>query len=327
MSLPSAALDGPARRTVPSVEQPTERDLNDFAYFAAVVRHRGFGTASRATGIPKSRLSRRLRDLEDRLGARLIQRSTSRFEVTEIGQMFFAHCEAALAEIEAAEAVTQFYIGEPRGLLRVSSPPGDCADAIGNMLPGFLADYPNVRVELLVSMRRVDLISEQVDVAVRARSRLDTEQDLIVKQLATLHAVLVASPELLDRLGEPESIEDLSRYPTIGSRVTSPGEWTLLDETGAVHRHPHSPVVLSDDLTTIANLCQRSLGIALLPEAVVRSAIDDGRMRQVLPRLRSDSTILHMAFPTRRGMLPSVRIFIDRASQALIEQFRERRAI
>lgn len=327
MSSPSAALDASARRAVPSVEQAGDRDLNDFFYFAAIVRHRGFSAASRATGVPKSRLSRRVRELEDRLGARLVQRSTSRFEVTEIGQMFFAHCEAALAEIEAAETVTQFYVGEPRGLLRVSCPPGDCADAISNMLPGFLADYPNVRVELLVSMRRVDLISEQVDVAVRARSKLDTEQDLIVKQLAMLHAVLVAGPELIERLGEPKELSDLSRFPTIGSRTGPAGEWTLLDETGAVHRHHHSPVVVSDDLTAIAHLCRRSLGVALLPEAVVRSAIDDGRMRQVLPQYRSDTTILHMAFPTRRGMLPSVRIFIDRASQALIEQFRDRRAI
>ena len=116
------------------------------------------------------------------------------YDPTEL--VLTARAGTPLAEIEAAETVTQFYVGEPRGLLRVSCPPGDCADAISNMLPGFLADYPNVRVELLVSMRRVDLISEQVDVAVRARSKLDTEQDLIVKQLAMLHAVLVAGAVL-----------------------------------------------------------------------------------------------------------------------------------
>ena len=310
---------------MPPVGQEPVRDLNDFLYFAAIVRHRGFSAASRATGIPKSRLSRRVRELEDRLGARLVQRSTSRFEVTEIGHRFFAHCEAALREIESAEAVTQFFVGEPRGLLRVACPPGDCADAIANMLPAFLADYPNVRVELLVSMRRVDLIAEQVDVAVRARSKLDTEQDLIIKQLATLHAVLVACPSLVKAYGEPQTLEDLARFPTIGTGTgAQAGEWSLVDGEGRNQRHVHNPVVASDEITTIAELCRRALGVALLPEVVVKSALDEGRMRRILPQYRSDSVTLYMVFPTRRGMLPSVRLFIDRASAALVEHFRAR---
>lgn len=324
MSSNSASLDVHTGRAVPPMEQLADRDLNDFFYFAAVVRHRGFGAASRATGIPKSRLSRRLRDLEDRLGARLIQRSTSRFEVTSLGEMFFAHCETALAEIEAAENATQFFTGEPRGLLRVSAPPGDCADAIAKMLPRFLGDYPHVRVEMVVTMRRVDLIAEQVDVAVRARTRLDTEQDLIVRQLMTLHALLVASPSLVERHGEPLTVEDLPRFPTIGNgRGATAGEWSLVDDEGNSRTHRHTPTAAADDLPTVVRLCEGGLGLAMIPEIVVKSALDARKLVRVLPDYRSDSSILHLAFPTRRGMLPSVRVFIDSASSALVEHFRD----
>lgn len=307
---------------MPRVEQDTTRDLNEFSYFAEVVRHRGFGAASRATGIPKSRLSRKIRELEKRLGTLLIQRSTSRFEVTTLGEMFFAHCEAALSEIEAAENATQFFTGEPRGLLRVSTPPGDCADAISDMLPRFLADYPHVRVELVVAMRRIDLIGEQVDVAVRARTRLDSEQDLIVKQLMTLHAVLVASPRLLDSMGRPETLTDLARYPTIGSGRGAPAaEWSLVDGSGTGHTHRHAPIAAADDLPTVVRLCEGGLGLAMVPEVLAKGAINSGRLVHVLPQYRSDSSILHLAFPTRRGMLPSVRLFIDRVSEALVSHF------
>lgn len=307
------------------VEQLGARDLNDVFYFAAVVRHRGFGTASRATGIPKSRLSRRVRDLEDRLGARLIQRSTSRFEVTSLGEMFFAHCEAALAEIEAGENATQFFTGEPRGLLRVSTPPGDCAQAISNMLPKFLSDHPHVRVEMVVTMRPVDLIAEQVDVAVRARTRLDTEQDLIIKQLMVLHALLVASPALIQSLGTPTTVDDLSRFPTIGNgRGAAAAEWSLVDEEGAGHTHRHTPIAAADDLPTVVGLCEGGLGLAMVPEIIAKSALNAKRLVHVLPSYRSGSSILHLAFPTRRGMLPSVRMFIDSASTALVEHFRAR---
>lgn len=307
---------------MPLLEQDTTRDLNEFSYFAEVVRHRGFGAASRATGIPKSRLSRKIRELEKRLGTLLIQRSTSRFEVTTLGEMFFAHCEAALAEIEAAENATQFFTGEPRGLLRVSTPPGDCADAISGMLPRFLADYPHVRVELMVGMRRVDLIGEQVDVAVRARMRLDSEQDLIVKQLMTLHAVLVAAPQLIKSHGRPESLADLARYPTIGSgRGAAAAEWSIVDENGEGHTHRHAPVASADDLPTLVRLCEGGLGLAMVPEVIAKGALNAGRLVRVLPQYRSDSSILHLAFPTRRGMLPSVRLFIDRVSEALVSHF------
>src|SRR5580704_8695159 len=138
------------------------RDLNDLSFFAAVVTNGGFSAASRALDIPKSRISRRVAALENQLGVRLLERSTRRFSVTEVGQDVYRHARAAMAEAEAIEDVAARLKAEPQGLVRVSCPQG--ADRIlATELPGFLQRHPQLRVQVLVSNRRVDLIEEGVD--------------------------------------------------------------------------------------------------------------------------------------------------------------------
>lgn len=300
-------------------------DLNDVILFEAIVTHGGINAASRATGLAKSRLSRRLRELEMRLGARLVERTTSNFCVTPLGIAFHAHCQKMLEEMRAAEAMAQSFTGEPRGLLRVATPPGPCAQAIAGLLPRFLSDYPNVQVQLVVGLRRVDLIREKIDVAVRVRSSLDTDAEMIVKRLDTLHDVLVASPDAIERFGEPRRLVDLDDWPIIGNGAVetgASGAWNLVDQSGATHEVRYNAVAASDDPNVSVLLALTGLGAALVPVGIAGDELASGRLRRILPQWQTTPSVLHLVFPSRRGMLPGVRILIDRMSRALLDRFR-----
>lgn len=173
------------------------RDLNDLFFFAEVVEHGGFAPAGRALGIPKSKLSRRVAALEERLGVRLIQRSTRRFSVTEIGQEYYRHCRAMLVEADAAEELIARNQVEPQGTIRMS-----CASAVlytmmGDMVARFMAQCPRIKVQLEVTNRAVDLIREGYDLALRVRFPPLEDSDLVMKVLAISTQRLVASPRLL----------------------------------------------------------------------------------------------------------------------------------
>ena len=170
------------------------RDFNDLQFFAAVVP-RGFSAAARALGVPKSRVSRRVALLEERLGVRLLDRTTRGLSLTQVGQQVFEHARAAIIEVEAAEEAALRMRSEPCGLVRLSCPLG-LQGAIAGPLPEFLAAHPKLRVQCIATNRRVDLIQEGVDVAIRVRERLfDTDADLQVKRIGVSRRILVAESE------------------------------------------------------------------------------------------------------------------------------------
>jgi len=177
------------------------RDFNDLQFFAAVVLNRGFTAGARALGVPKSRISRRVALLEERLGVRLLDRSTRGLSLTEVGQQVFEHARAAVIEAEAAEEVALRMLSEPRGLVRMSCPLG-LQSAIAGPLPAFLAAHPRLRVHCIVTNRRVDLIHEGIDVAIRVRERLDTDADLQMKRIGVRASLLFSDSE-----GIPESVK------------------------------------------------------------------------------------------------------------------------
>ena len=162
---------------------PEQQDLNDLAYFAWVVDAGGFAPAGRRHGVPKSKLSRRIKALEERLGVRLLQRSTRRFSVTSTGETFYRHCKAVLQEAEAAHEAVNLRHGEPCGVVRLSCPVTLLHFAIGDMLNDFLRMYPRVSVELDADNRRVDVIGEGMDVALRVRFPPLKDSDLVMRKL------------------------------------------------------------------------------------------------------------------------------------------------
>ncbi|CDK98208.1 putative transcriptional regulator [Magnetospirillum gryphiswaldense MSR-1 v2] len=204
------------------------RDLNDLYYFTQVVEHGGFSAAGRALGLPKSKLSRRVAQLEDGLGVRLLQRSSRRFALTEFGQAYYRHCRAMVIEAEAAEEAVQHSQAEPQGLIRLSCPVAVAQSKVGPIIARFLADHPRVRIHLEATNRRVDVIEEGFDLAIRVRMPPLEDSGLIIKVLERHQGYLVGAPDLLDRLGRPQSPDQLSALPSLGmTRAGDRHSWQL----------------------------------------------------------------------------------------------------
>jgi DNA-binding transcriptional LysR family regulator len=292
------------------------RDFNDLQFFAAVVTHRGFSAAARVLGIPKSRVSRRVALLEERLGVRLLDRSTRGLGLTEVGQQVFEHARAAVIEAEAAEEAALRMQSEPRGLVRLSCPLG-LQGAIAGPLPGFLAAHPQLRVQCIATNRRIDLIHEGVDVAIRVRERLDTDADLQVKRIGLSRRILVASPKLLATAGRPTLPTDLTNFPILHQEEQSGGTWLLTAENGEIVSVPVEPRVASGSFEILMEAARQGAGITLLPARSCQDALSAGALVRVLPEWSGTDGILHLVFASRRGMLPSVRAVIDFAAVAL----------
>jgi DNA-binding transcriptional LysR family regulator len=292
-------------------------DLNDLRLFAAVVASGGFTAAAKALAIPKSRISRRVAALEGELGVRLVERSTRRFKVTEIGQDIYRHARAALAEADSIQETAARLKAEPQGQVRIGCPPGaDRLLALG--LPDFLAQYPKLRLQMIISNRRINLIEEGVDIAIRARERLDTDTDLQMKIVGRAVSRIVASPALIEQFGTPANLDELSKFPTLGF-TERPGmdRWTLIGNSGAEETIAHEPRLAATDFATLHQAALDGLGVAFLPELYSRASVSEGKLIVLLPEWHSREDIVHLVYTSRRGMLPGVRAVIDFAAKAL----------
>ncbi len=287
------------------------QDLNDLYYFSMVVEKGGFAAAGRALDIPKSRLSRRIAQLEERLAVRLIQRSTRKFAVTDAGQNFYRHCQAMLAEAQAAEDAVAHMTSEPRGLIRVSCPVSITQNVMSRILPDFLERFPQVRVLLLSTNRRIDLINENVDIAIRVRSKLDTDADLVVRSFGISRALLVAHPRYLDANGRPDVPDDLRTLQTIGIEENETQTWELVGPNGATFHFEHQPRVMCGDFPLALSAAVRKMGVAFLPETVCATALANGDLEVILPQWSLPQGIVHCVYPSRRGLLPAARAMID----------------
>ncbi|MBN4096822.1 LysR substrate-binding domain-containing protein [Methylobacterium sp. OT2] len=284
-------------------------DLNDYVYFAEVVAHGGFAAAGRALHQPKSKLSRRIAALEARLGARLIERSSRRFRVTEVGQGFYERCRAMMLEAERAEALVAEAQTEPHGRIRMSCPTG-LTDIVAARVRGFLVRYPKVRLQLVVTDRPVDLIEERIDVALRVRRDLTSDASLTMRTLGTSRWILVAAPRIARGLGP--DIAALGAVPTLGTR-DDPGEaeWRLEHRDGTIFTLRHEPRLACGDFAALCDAAADGLGVAFLPDHACTDAVAAGRLVPVYPDWQGQPGIVHIVFTTRRGLPPAVRVLID----------------
>jgi len=287
-------------------------DLNDLFYFVQVVDHGGFAPAGRALSIPKSKLSRRIAQLEARLGVRLIQRSTRHFSVTEIGQDYYAHCKAMLVEAQAAQEAIELSRSEPCGVVRLSCPVALLNANVSPMLARFMLEYPRVEIHLEATNRRVDPVSEAVDVAMRVRPPPLEDSDLSIRVMGERRQCLLASPALLQKLGSPKVLADLSRYPSLdlGTPQTAHA-WNLQGPDGAEASIKHVPKLITRDMVTLRDAAVAGVGIVQLPVMMVRDELANGTLTALMPGWAPRREIIHAVFPTRRGLLPSVRALID----------------
>ena len=292
------------------------RDFNDLQFFAAVVQHHGFSAASRALRVPKSRISRRVVVLEERLGVRLLDRTTRGLSLTQVGQQVFEHAHAAVIEAEAAEEVALQMQAEPRGLVRMTCPLG-LQSAIAAPLSDFLAAHPLLRLQCIVTNRRVDLVHEGIDLAIRVRERLDTDADLQMKRIGVSRRILVASPMLLAKEGTPAMPEDLGKFSILHQEDQGGSTWQLTAENGDARTVAFEPRLATGSFDILMAAAYQGAGIALLPAAHCRAGLTAGTLVRVLPEWSGTDGIVHLVFASRRGMLPSVRAVIDFAAAAL----------
>jgi DNA-binding transcriptional LysR family regulator len=291
-------------------------DFNDLHFFAAVVAHSGFSAAARALGVPKSRVSRRVALLEKRLGVRLLDRTTRGLGLTQVGQQVFERARAAVAEAEAAEEIALRMQIEPRGLVRLSCPLG-LVSSIAEHLPGFLAAHPQLRVQCIATNRRVDLVHERIDVAIRVRERLDTDADLQMKRIGFSQRILVASPKLLATAGSPRVPADLANFPLLQQEEQNDSTWQLTAETGETSSVSVEPRLASGSFEILMAAARQGAGVALLPARHCQDALASGALVRVLPEWSAADGILHLIFAPRPGMLPGVRAVIDFVAAAL----------
>lgn len=287
-------------------------DLDDFYCFAQVVEHGGFSAAERATDIPKSKLSRRVYNLEERLGVRLIQRSSRHFAVTDIGMNIYRHAQVMLSAAQAAHDLVDHLSTEPRGIIKLSLPVSIAQNEIARILPAFLKQYPEIKIQMMVTNRRVDIINEGFDIALRVRSSLDDDPNLVIRQFDQIEQHLFASQGYLNEFGHLKNPEELSEHKILSMADEHTEQFLILHNNMQQQKKIRvMPTVLGSDLSMLAQLAASGCGITLLPDNVVQQYVERGEVVRVLPEWKAAHGIFHMVYPSRRGLLPAVRVFID----------------
>ncbi|MBD2839900.1 LysR family transcriptional regulator [Pseudomonas sp. JM0905a] len=292
-------------------------DLNELYLYAKVVEYGGFAPAGRKLGLPKSRLSRRVSMLEERLGVRLIQRSTRHFAVTEVGLEYYHHCVAMLAQARAAEDAIERSRAEPRGVVRVACTTPLLHARLAPMLAEFMAQCPVVELLVKSLNRRVDVIAEGFDLVLSVRHQPLESSELVLRTLAQSRQRLVAAPSVLAGHAGTLRPADLSGLPILcwGPNVQD-YSWEFDGPDGAVASIHFRPRMVSDDVAVLREGALVGVGVALLPEELVTADLASGRLVNVLDGWVPRTGEVVAIFPSRRGLMPSVRKLIDFLAEA-----------
>ncbi|MFC6338755.1 LysR family transcriptional regulator [Pseudomonas sp. CCM 7891] len=292
------------------------QDLNDLYYFAKVVEAGGFAAAGRLLGVPKSRLSRRIAELEERLGVRLLQRTTRQLTLTAVGERYLRHCQAMLLEAEMADEAVASMSSEPRGRLRVSCPAAMAQHMLPTVVARFLAAYPLVQLEMMVVNRRVDLVAESIDVALRVREQGDEDPLLVTRRLRQAQTAMVASPEFV-RNRQINSLEDLKQLPVLGAlEADRLVHLRILDPQGNAQDLVMEARLGIDDFLVRKACAIAGLGFTVLPMMYCEEELASGQLVQLLPEWSLPGGWLQAVYPHRRGVLPAIRAWIDFLDEA-----------
>ncbi len=278
--------------------------------FAKVAELQGISPAARVLNMPKSKVSRRMAALEQRLGVGLLERSTRAVNVTEAGQLFLQHCLRVLEEADGALESLQQLSDNPRGHLHIST-----SVAIGQYLVAphmgeFLQTYPDITVELDLNNRRVDLISEGFDLVIRVGDLDDSS--LVSKRIFSAYARLYAAPGYLSMYGEPKHPDDLLGHKVLAMSDVSRSYQCLLEKEGnEQHMVSIEPQMSVNDFSTLRTVIESGAGIGHLPEYLAESAVAEGLLQPVLVDWHSPEIYYYVLYPSHRGLSRKSRVWID----------------
>lgn len=284
-------------------------DLNDLVIFAKIVQYGSLTAAADALDIPKSNVSRRLSRLEMEMGVRLVERTTRKLHLTEVGSLYYDHCRRILEEIEHAELSVQQTLAAPRGLLRISATHSTGQALLASVLGRFLAQFPDVKVQLVLTNRRVDLIEEGFDMALRMGPL--EESNLVARYLGSSTSYLVASPAYLASRGIPLKPEDLLNHECLTmTDVPQHERWILTrgEESRTINFKARATV---NDFMTLRGLAMSGAGIAMLPSYFCSERSEGEMLMPVLPDWRLPVVALNALYPSHRGATPKLRALLD----------------
>ncbi len=285
-------------------------DLNDHHYFVHAVDHGGFAAASRALGLPKSTISRRVIELESRLGVRLIERTSRSFVMTDAGSAFYRHAKAMLIEAEAAEDVVKSLLAEPGGTVRMTCSFG-MARLVSGLISDFLTAYPKVDLVQYTTNKNVDLIEEGFDIGLRGHSAPLPDSSLVQRPLAETPWQVFAAPTYLVAEGTPSDPEDIAQHATLALGTGSDNmSWQFMrdDKTVVV---PIKPRFQGSDMHSLKDAAIAGHGIVSLPTYVAQDAVVSGALEPLLVDWLTQRARVSLLIPPRRSQLPSVRALID----------------
>ena len=284
-------------------------EIGAIPVFVAVADHGGFAAAARHLGITKSAVSKRIGVLEAHLGTLLFHRSTRSISLTEAGEAFLAHAAQALDAAQKAEDAVSALQGRPVGLLRLSTPMSFGQLHVAPLITAFLRNYPEIRLDLTMDDKLVDLVEGGIDVALRAGTLEDSS--LIARRLAPIHSVVVAAPEYLSQSGIPNSPEDLLAHTCLHySYSRDHTEWRFAGPNGDV-RVQTSGILRVNNSEALCTALLDGLGIGRLPTFIAGAHLTSGRLVRVLPDYRLPEQALYAVFPERKHMPAKVRAFLD----------------
>ena len=286
-------------------------DLNDTLIFVKVVEQGSFIAAANVLRLPKTTVSRKVQELETRLGAQLLHRTTRKLGLTEAGNVYYEHCQRIARELsEAASAVSQLHAG-PRGWLRFTAPYSIGIDKIAPLLGEFHAQYPEIRVEMVLANDNLDLISGENDVALRIGSLPDS--NLVARRLSTLRTQVYASPKYLARYGEPLHPDDLQHHRVLAMQKHRRGSgWAMtLHGTDGEHDYPINPILVANDPAALKGALLCGEGLMLGADVMVKPYLEQGHLQRVLAGWTGPEYEFNAVFPRGHVQSPKVRAFVD----------------
>lgn len=290
--------------------------LSGLGVFAQVVEANGFTAAAARLGVSKAAVSKQVARLEDRLGVRLLNRSTRRLGLTEAGRDFYARARRILDEVEEAEQVASSRQVSPRGLLKVNAPVTYGLRALAPVVPDFMRRYPEVQIELVLNDRFVDLIDEGFDLAIRIAALPDSS--LIARRLCAARHVLFAAPAYLDRYGAPQTPADLVRHECLLYTYLSSGdEWRFIAPDGKPFGVRVAGPMRANNGDALRLAAIAGLGIGYAPDVFMGDDFDAGRLVRLLPEWRTPETAVQAVYPPGRPLGAKVRVFIEYLSEIL----------
>jgi len=291
--------------------------LTSLTAFVRVVDSGGFSAAGRRLNMSTTMVSNHVQSLEDRLGARLLQRTTRKVSLTEVGKAYYDRCVQILADIEQADDIAGAQQSTPRGTLRIYTAT-HIVQFVAPVVTEFLAQYPDVKVDLVIGERTIDMIDEGFDVAIRLTPPPDSS--LIVRSLATWRHVLCCSHFYLEKHGRPEQLSDLVERNCLRHASYPYDEWQFADRRGAPASVRASGNLITNSGETLRQAALEGIGVALAAGFLIHDDLETGRLVRLLPEYRPVEFSMNAIYPHRHHLSAKVRTFIDRLVQHSAEQ-------